>query len=622
MASINLAAVSSAATSVLTNIAARLPFLQLGTGAVSRTMDAELRDLSVSAKRFGAKGDGTTNDSAALQAALDWATANNYAEVSLPPGVFILASTVTMNRCKLRGSGPGSILRPTITNGTPAIDVVAGANYFSLEDLVVDNGLDQTAFLAGSVSGQACTGIRVRATGSTYAARFHFKNVKVRGCAIGYDIQGFIASMENLWAQCCDVALVGVGMNSVRLNVRWENNRKDVTLTNSSGVHWDQYLSEGGDHPSSVASSTFDNCHGMFFSALYLEQNRNVPFMTFGATTECRNLNFPGGNVALKSTTGVGNNYDKFPLAFDRVNGLQISCQFSTGSHHNYYSTTANTKNIVDLSAGTDANFWGPHDASTNLGRVLNYFPNPHFDLWLRGWSSIAVTRCVISQETTIVRRGQNAVKVLMNAAQTNCSVGFVLSEGIVAAALRGKTVTLYMSVWVPNTADFNPDDLGAQLALVSLKLSSTNATPTTTTAQSGNHHTVRGAWNLMAVTHTIQSDATSITCTLDMSKATGSSGAEMLVVDHVYLVEGSGQRSSVVNGYVIDSEMNPCKNYGGKLRQLVAALPTDADLVFAVGDRLEYLTPASGASWGVQVTTAATGSTLAANSKSMGNLA
>jgi hypothetical protein len=57
-------------------VATKLAFTQDGTGATVRTVDSKLKDV-VSVKDFGAIGDGVTNDTTALQAALTFAIANN-----------------------------------------------------------------------------------------------------------------------------------------------------------------------------------------------------------------------------------------------------------------------------------------------------------------------------------------------------------------------------------------------------------------------------------------------------------------------------------------------------------------------------------------------------------------
>jgi hypothetical protein len=69
-----------------------ISFVQSGTGAVSRTSQSKMQDV-VSVKDFGAVGDGVTDDTAAIQACLNAATA--YTEIRFP-GVFLVTSGITV----------------------------------------------------------------------------------------------------------------------------------------------------------------------------------------------------------------------------------------------------------------------------------------------------------------------------------------------------------------------------------------------------------------------------------------------------------------------------------------------------------------------------------------------
>jgi hypothetical protein len=65
---------------------ATLPYAPTGTGAVTTTVQAKLRE-TVSVKDFGAKGDGVTDDTAAIQAAID-----SGRPVFVPAGTYYLAT--------------------------------------------------------------------------------------------------------------------------------------------------------------------------------------------------------------------------------------------------------------------------------------------------------------------------------------------------------------------------------------------------------------------------------------------------------------------------------------------------------------------------------------------------
>lgn len=78
--------------------ASNVPFTQTGTDAVLSDVDAKLNEI-ISVKDFGATGDGVTDDTAAIQAALDAAfalTPQHSASVYVPPGIYLLTSALTM----------------------------------------------------------------------------------------------------------------------------------------------------------------------------------------------------------------------------------------------------------------------------------------------------------------------------------------------------------------------------------------------------------------------------------------------------------------------------------------------------------------------------------------------
>lgn len=75
-------------------------FMQAGTGAVARSLQSKLQE-SVSVTDFGATGNGTTDDTAAIQAAV-----NTGLPVYMPPGTYYVTNAITLKNGQiLRGAG-------------------------------------------------------------------------------------------------------------------------------------------------------------------------------------------------------------------------------------------------------------------------------------------------------------------------------------------------------------------------------------------------------------------------------------------------------------------------------------------------------------------------------------
>lgn len=87
-------------------------FTQAGSGATTGSVQAKLREI-VSVKDFGAVGDGVTDDSAAILAAI-----TSQDVITFPPGEYLMLSQVTIPAANktLIGSG-GTIIRGTVIGG-------------------------------------------------------------------------------------------------------------------------------------------------------------------------------------------------------------------------------------------------------------------------------------------------------------------------------------------------------------------------------------------------------------------------------------------------------------------------------------------------------------------------
>lgn len=173
------------ATLSLPDNAADIDYDPAGTGAVQRSVQSKLRDV-VSVKDFGAVGDGVTDDTAAIQSALNVAT-----HVIIPAGMTpLVSSSISVpGRTKLEFQGgggnlaypatmPGSYLIKKSTMTTPAI-------------IIAERGVVE----GGGVLGQAGnTGDGVQLAGNSATLRNHIV------CLVGRD--GIRVGTDGVYSNC------------------------------------------------------------------------------------------------------------------------------------------------------------------------------------------------------------------------------------------------------------------------------------------------------------------------------------------------------------------------------------------------------------------------------------
>jgi hypothetical protein len=163
--------------------------LQSGTGATARTVQSKLRDF-VSVKDFGAVGDGVTDDTAAIQAAIDAVkkTGNlsraGAPDLFFPSGTYICASTLNIDAGHIRLVGENSTIQYTGAGNAVFIgaasyltDLTAGYFYAGFQNIAI-----------------RCTNVAAKCVVNSGYRKMEFINTYLVGGAIGLETEGCFAT--------------------------------------------------------------------------------------------------------------------------------------------------------------------------------------------------------------------------------------------------------------------------------------------------------------------------------------------------------------------------------------------------------------------------------------------
>lgn len=308
-------------------------FLQSGTGAVSRTVQSKLRDV-VSVLDFGATGDGSTDDTSAIQAAITALQTAGGGELFFPvPTSYYKHTGLTISGAAsiiLRGASWGSVLKvsgnsPSITIGNTSSDQTARV---VIQDLLLD---------VVSTGTSAQHGIDMRRMHSSELRGVRIKNhggdgIKLTGCYASsvYDCYSNNNTGNGLYL----TALAGAGNDFiiVRDGKFLANSAKGIFVDNtgraSSGIKIIHNDIEGNAIGLQMDVGSAGNSDACTVSQNYFENQTglNASIGAEGGTSFFRNFRFSDNTVNPGTVSAAAN-----AVAFDQIMDAEVALnQFST----------------------------------------------------------------------------------------------------------------------------------------------------------------------------------------------------------------------------------------------------------------------------------------------------
>jgi hypothetical protein len=313
-------------------------------GAVGKTVHQKLQDL-VSVRDFGATGTGTSDDTAAIQAAINYAQTNGGC-VYLPAGNYKISNvlTFTMN------SGADPIKRPSMRgDGMAATSIVQTGNFRGIQVVGYDaNPAGYCEFDSFSlygpnldVQGMVFQDIAFVTVNNVYIAGWavglygvnvlssSFTDLEIRFNYGGFYFEanaalGFVSEPNAIYMASCTVgnntAFGGKVIGAGTFNYIGGSIESNGFGTDLSSDKWGLTLLNCGGSIAQQSASAF-NIQGVYFEAnggsgqLVIQQNVSRPGLT-GVVSACSfvalNTSYPQQQVYL----GASNSAYAFPITF------------------------------------------------------------------------------------------------------------------------------------------------------------------------------------------------------------------------------------------------------------------------------------------------------------------
>jgi hypothetical protein len=192
-------------TSLVNTNASSLVYTQGGTGSVTRSVENRLRDF-VSVKDFGAVGDGVTDDTLAIQAALDYADAgsnqSSTVTVFIPAGTYIHTGITIAGGVNVMGDGRTSTTLFMKNSTNPVQSVKLESSRASISKVTIDGNRNNNS---SGIGLNADNSVAAGNSAFCYIEDLDIQNTAGTGCLV---TNGNMAHLKNVSITRCTTGLI------------------------------------------------------------------------------------------------------------------------------------------------------------------------------------------------------------------------------------------------------------------------------------------------------------------------------------------------------------------------------------------------------------------------------
>jgi hypothetical protein len=246
-------------------------FLQAGTGAVTRTAQAKMRE-TVSVKDFGAVGNGATDDTVAIQAAATYISANG-GTLFFPRGVYLLTGFFNISGSNVRVTGEGmgaSVIKVgawvdgiRVSDGYPSPTSVL--TNITIENLTIDG--NRTGYVNGPNDTYG-NGVNVNACDNVVIRNVEVKDAAEQGIVSTYWQVPALRIQQSVVIDSCLVSnpsanRIAIGIEGRGRSAKVTNNTVSFSNASVVAIYVGHASGAGTDNGFSVVANNVVNGSGV-----------------------------------------------------------------------------------------------------------------------------------------------------------------------------------------------------------------------------------------------------------------------------------------------------------------------------------------------------------------------